>query len=242
MSWREGLCNLLVRESLSSPMTLIMEDIDRTDPASLKTLSEVLSCDKFSCPILFILTYREPPGGGLMAKLSAFRTSEMELGPIDAAQALELAGDTCKLSPGAVEALLNFSGGNPVFFMELSEACLHDDKLKQVDGMFRMEELPGELPPAMEAMAFVELAELSRLQRDILRAGSEAGDTFGVEDLQRILGQRLAHRSIRHELAILVNAGFLEVLEGSLEKKYRFADSRRRTAVLSTIPPRHGPS
>ncbi len=234
--WRESLCGLLGRRSMSRFLVAVLEDMDRSDSASLHTLAEVLSSQRFSSPVLFILTYRNAPSGELMNRIADFNPDEIILKPLGSNQVRMMTSLAADLSEEALDELITFCSGNPRFVAEVLKNAEENGMINEIDGVLHFREPLTRLSAAMEDQAFSSLAKLHRSRRDVLRAGALSGSPFQLEDVRRILGDHVDISKTRTDLSALVDAGLLDVVDNSLRRKYSFSGSYLKFAVLSTLP------
>ncbi len=231
--WRKNLCLLLERATENKHLTIVLEDIDRSDTAGLQTFQELLSRNDFSSPFHFILTFREPPGSRLKRVLSHFPTVEIELGGLTAEQLGVITGSIGKFRDETLEDILAFSGGNPLFARELLVQTLGSGELMEIDGLWQLQGNPDSLPPAMEEEAFQVLAGLTAFQRDILRAGASSGTLFCAKRIEPSLTK--GRNKLKAELTDLVAREILDSAGSSFGTRYSFTRGYIRQAVLSTI-------
>ncbi len=231
--WRENLYLLLKRASENRHLTMVLEDIDRSDTAGLQTFQQLLPRHDFSSPFHFILTYREPPATALKRVLSRFPTVEIELGGLTAEQLGTITGGIGEFSRETLEHILAFSGGNPLFARELLVQTLGNGMLTEINGLWQLQGNPDTLPPAMEEEAFEVLAELTPLQRDILRIGAASGTHFCEKRIEPSFTKD--RDRLTTQLTQLVAGGILDSSGGSFGTRYSFTRGYIRQAVLSTI-------
>jgi class 3 adenylate cyclase/tetratricopeptide (TPR) repeat protein len=155
----------LIVALLPNPALLIFEDVHWMDEPSADLLRRlVLSVHQR--PWLICASRRQQATGFAAPEASA--AVKLELSPItgdDAAALATLASEDAPLSPHAIAALAQRSGGNPLFLQELVAAA---QATKTVDA----------LPDTVEALVAAQIDRLPAGDRTLLRYASVLGPRF----------------------------------------------------------------
>jgi class 3 adenylate cyclase/tetratricopeptide (TPR) repeat protein len=161
-----------------APLGLVFEDVHAIDEASSDLLGHLVGASE-SRRWLLVLT-RRPVGTSPLGDETAPPHRRLELGPLDGAAAAELleagGGDDFLLSAHDRRALLERSGGNPLFLLELTSAVANDQPLDT-------------LPDDLELLLAAQIDRLAPADRQTLRAAAVLGVWFDVGLLGRLLGE-----------------------------------------------------
>jgi len=158
------------------PLGLVFEDVHAIDEASadlLRHLTDAACTRRW----LIVLT-RRPVGTSTLGEDVEAPHRRLELGPLDADAAAGLlvagGGDDLKLSEHDRRALLERSGGNPLFLLELTNAVASDQPLES-------------LPDDLELLLAGQIDRLAPADRQVLRAAAVLGVWFDLGLLGRLL-------------------------------------------------------
>ena len=155
------------------PMLLTVEDAHWIDDASAEFLSHIASAVG-GRPWLICVTRREVEGGYRAPEGSSLR---LRLGPLDqsdAAKLLDLATQDAPVLPHQGSALVERSGGNPLFLREL---VLTSKGAKSL----------AALPDSVEAVIAARIDQLPHASRDFIRRASVLGPSFSSDLLRAVL-------------------------------------------------------
>ena len=207
----------LLALALSRPTLFVFEDVHWLDDASGDLLTALLEGIE-DRPWVVVVTRREegshfaPPADAhpLVLRLEP-------LGEADAAALLEATTDQVPLSPHAVAALAQRSGGNPLFLAELAAAALDAGEVDT-------------LPDSVEALLTAQIDKLSPRDRTILRCAAVLGVAFDRELLASALeGETDA---LEDDLWRRLG-GLIELAEGD---QVRFRHALVRDAAYEGLP------
>jgi class 3 adenylate cyclase/tetratricopeptide (TPR) repeat protein len=163
----------LLGRVLSTPTLITVEDAHWLDGASCELLASLFA-DIGRRPWAALVTRRDVPGGLELHDPGVVRR---HLGPLTrddlVALAKESAGDAA-LPPGALDGIVDRSGGNPLFLQELVRAT--------VEGGVT------ELPDTIEAVIAASLDTLRPPDRSLLRHAAVLGGHVPIDVLARMLG------------------------------------------------------
>ncbi len=166
----------LLAAAVRVPSLLVIEDVQWMDDASRDALGTVLG-DITERPWAVLMTRR--PGAPLFGALPPDVHTAIDLEPLGAVAALELAaaaaGEDATLLPDEWDRLVEHSGGNPLFVIELVRSAAlqgHGDAL----------------PDSIEALVTSRLDQLTAADRLLLREASVLGTVIDTEILAITLG------------------------------------------------------
>ena len=165
----------LLAAAATSPFMVVIEDVQWMDDASRDALTVVLDAlaDR---PCIVLMTRR--PGPALFAGLPTMAHAVIDIEPLGPVEALELAsaaaGENRALRPDDWDRLVERSGGNPLFVIELVTAAR--------DGS------GDALPDSIEALVTSRLDVLAPADRLLLREASVLGTVIDTEILASALG------------------------------------------------------
>jgi tetratricopeptide (TPR) repeat protein len=210
------LVTAVLRGALATPTVLLVEDAHLMDGDSTRAMEHLVSrCDDM--PWLVVNTRRRDGAGWDAGGLV------MELGPLASTAAVsmtEMVTPDRPLPPATARALVERSGGHPLFLRELVLAASRGDEV-------------GEMPLSVEELVAVQIDALDALPRALLRRAAVLGNTFPHSLLKEVVADLpgAGDRPLRPQLDEL--ASFLEA-RGS--KKWRFRHAVHREAAYAGLP------
>lgn len=195
----------LARLAREVPVALVLEDLDRADPAFL-SLVQPVAAHLEDQAVLLVVTARpapRPPGlDQLLADLVTDGATRLRLRGLDPVETTLLATAVAGADPEAARAVLARTGGNPQLVVELVRALMADGVLAG-----RAEVPPG-LPASLRPLVLGWLARLPRSTVDLLRMAAVLGPRLEVTHLARFIGEPAVRLLPRLEDALL--AGVLD--------------------------------
>jgi DNA-binding CsgD family transcriptional regulator len=217
----------------STPVAIVLEDLQWADPSSLMALSR-LAREGRRLPLLLICTLRPDPGRpealALLASLGNLGASQLELGPLSDGDASHLVALLTGAPPGGrLLRLAASANGNPLQIRELVTALQAGATLEAgPDGQVEVAE--GQLPASLRRTVMRRLAGLPAATLDLLHTASVLGSAFTVGELQAVLSRPVSELvpGLRAAIAasVLVESG-----EG-----LAFRHELVRAAVYEDIP------
>jgi class 3 adenylate cyclase/tetratricopeptide (TPR) repeat protein len=210
------LVTAVLRGALTTPTVLLVEDAHLMDGDSTRAMEHLVSrCDDM--PWLVVTTRRRDGAGWVTGG------EVMELGPLAAnaaASMTEMVTPDRPLPPATARALVERSGGHPLFLRELVLAASRGDEV-------------GEMPLSVEELVAVQIDALDALPRALLRRAAVLGNTFPHSLLKEVVADLpgAGDRPLRPQLDEL--ASFLEP-KGS--RKWRFRHAVHREAAYAGLP------
>ena len=187
-SAREGgscaaFADLALAKASEVPLLVIVEDIHWIDAAGLAHLSSLVRAIANS-PVMLVMTTRIE--GISMQRdwstlMSGSPLSVMELQPLRAEDCYELAAILGATDRDEIQALVNRSGGNPLYLELL---------MRNSD-----EALVGKLPQTLQGLVLARVDRLPKQDREALQAGSVVGQRLSQGLLRHLIGD--AHYDCR---------------------------------------------
>jgi class 3 adenylate cyclase len=188
-AWQRYLDALATRR----PVIVWVEDVHWADPLILRLIDRV--SDGVQACLMVLATARPEFAGTAHFRPSANRL-EIELGPLDDADAVALARSASAVDEQAVQR----ADGNPLFIVELARARLASP----------------DVPMTVQAVIGARLDELPPVDRQLLQQAAVVGDTFSVRD-----AALLSDREPAEIAAALGRLSHLRFVEPS-GRSYRF--------------------
>ena len=216
------------------PMVLVLDDLQWCDGDTLEWLHFLLRTGR--TPGLLVIGTIRPeevdhahPAARLLAALrDAGQSTEIDLGPLDAAETAELAASVAgrALRAGVAREIHAETEGNPLFVVETVRAGLAGGEPAAVPATGQARGLP----PRVQAVIAARLDQLSQPARDLASLAATVGRAFGL-DVVRASGDAT-------EDAIV--AGLEELLDRRLIREqpaagYDFAHDKIREVAYGTL-------
>lgn len=168
----------LGRLSETRPLVWSIEDAEYADEA--RALLAHLRSTAPQTPMLVALTARDPDHPGLAALIADPTVEHIEVGPLRPAAQRRLIGSLLPLEPALVDALVERTGGSPIFAEQLIGHWLAIDALEQGPQGFRLAAgAHAEAPADLEAVWAARLDEV--LHDHAARAALEVAAALGVQ-------------------------------------------------------------
>ena len=205
----ETALDVIEEFAAAGPVALAIEDLQWADPLTLRTM-HAIPRRLARLPFVLLTTLRR---GSRRADVDRVVTGlidgggqRIEVGPLTADEAAELAGEVAGNRPGpGLLQHLGDAGGNPLFVIEMMRALREDDALELLAGRI---DVPRVWPPA--TLRVTLLRRLSQLPEDelsLLRLASVLGSRFSVTELSMLADRRPAQ--LLPALTASVQAGLL---------------------------------
>jgi len=168
----QAIVATFLERMLMMPTLVVVEDAHWLDDSSRGLLQEVAG-SPMPRPWLVLVTSR-PSGEPIVSP--GVPAQRIELAPLDAGAAEQLAlaaAEEHAFSAGAMQALAERAGGNPLFLRELVAAA--------------REGAAGDLPESVETLLTTRIDTLAPADRMLLRYAAVVGRSFGLELVGEIL-------------------------------------------------------
>lgn len=171
------VASLICRRSKVKALLIVVEDVHWADRGLLDCLARVAATTR-GCPLVLALTVRpeeDPLDSGWRAAAGTASLTTIDLGPLNQAEARELAGRYRHLDAPLADSCIRRAEGNPLFLDQLLRNA-HDGPDASA------------LPGSLQSIVRARLDRLPEDQRHALQAGA-------------VLGQRFSPGALRHVLA-----------------------------------------
>jgi class 3 adenylate cyclase/tetratricopeptide (TPR) repeat protein len=191
---RVVLADLMRRQSATSPIVAIIEDVHWADPLMLTHLATMASAAA-DCSALVVVTTRiegDPLDEAWRATIGGCPLMTVDLGPLRRDEALKLAGTFIDATKQFVQDCIERAGGNPLFLEQLMRnAEEHGDQ---------------EIPASIQSLVLARMDRLAAADKRALQAASVIGQRFALDVLRQLLddigydcASLLEHRLVRRE-------------------------------------------
>jgi class 3 adenylate cyclase/tetratricopeptide (TPR) repeat protein len=171
-----ALASLVEAACAAGPTLIVVEDLHWADPPTVDMLGRLAALTA-RMPLVLALTSRiegDPLDAGWRARLEGARLLTLDLGPLQAAEALRLASGLAVGEGGFVRRCVERAAGNPLFLEQL----LHHG-----------EDSAGPVVPAsIQSLVLARLDRLGGADRAALQAASVLGQRFSAAALRHLLG------------------------------------------------------
>jgi DNA-binding CsgD family transcriptional regulator len=212
----EAVGMFLAAIATTTPLVLLLDDLQWADPASLDLLRHVAR-QQFTARLLILGAYRT---GELVNNPALERTlldlnrarmlTSLSISPLTEGEIAALAGVRLGLpvDPALARLLHIHSEGNPFFAEELLRAWVETDALRSAAGLFTLvKKLPNVLPSSIVGIVRERLSRLPGITVESLRIAALIGRTFDVTFLAEVAGQEA--EAIEESLLAAVGAGLI---------------------------------
>ncbi|WER50239.1 adenylate/guanylate cyclase domain-containing protein [Cupriavidus sp. WKF15] len=186
----EAIKRLLVRESLTQPLELIIEDLqwlDSETEAFLGFLGESVP----SARILLLVNFR-PEYRHDWSRKSYY--TQLRLDPLGEAEARDLVQALLGDAPGLArleQLILEQTEGNPFFIEEVVQDMVEGQVLRGERGHYRLEQIPGKLhiPATVQGVLAARIDRLQPAEKALLQTLAVIGKIFPWSLLARVVEQ-----------------------------------------------------
>ena len=193
-----GIARFLQNAAREGPLVLLLDDLQWADAGSLQLLEHVAP-ELNGLPVLVLATYRDvelDPAGPIRRSLLDLRLHgylrEVTLARFDGEKTQVLLGavlGTPDLGKELTGALLEKTGGNPLFVEEVVRSLVEEGHLTRTDaGWHRAPDLRVEMPSTVREVVHRRVARLGREAEGALAAAAVLGTEFDFLTLQEVCG------------------------------------------------------
>ena len=190
----EQLIALTIDETSARPVALVIDDLQWTDPDSVKLLEVAGANRRDQVPLLLVgisrpVTQREDL---LALRRSVAADARIQLTALSQSAVAELVKELAGGRPDAgLLRLADGAAGNPLYLTELLAALDRSGGIA-VTASGTAQLAAGTVPPSLSAAIADRLGFVSVPTRDVLRAAALLGVEFAVPDLTTVLGKPVA--------------------------------------------------
>ncbi|HVL33734.1 MAG TPA: AAA family ATPase, partial [Actinomycetota bacterium] len=187
----DGFIDILERESLQTPVLLILDDLQWADPTTLAFLRTAAARLSFVA-LAIVLSMRPAPRdrtlGAALSQLANVGAVDVPLGPLDEDAVTALVRDATGAEPDArLSRFVARAEGNPLYVGEIIDALVRDGGIELRDDVATL--VDGTLPPDLRRTILRRLAFLSDGAVTAIRLGSVLGSTFAPADLAVVMAR-----------------------------------------------------
>jgi hypothetical protein len=168
----DAVVSVLMQRSINQPLLLVIEDVHWASQLDLEALGQLLILTQ-DAPIIWLLSSRheqDPLEQHLRQSIVDLSFTLLDLSPLRAADALQLAEQFADVDPVYRERCIQHANGNPLFLTQLLRA-------RQMDS----------LPATLAHLIQGKLDYLSALDRLVLRYASVAGRQVSLQQVLSVL-------------------------------------------------------
>jgi class 3 adenylate cyclase/predicted ATPase len=236
-----ALKQLLVRESLNQPLTLIFEDLHWIDTETQGFL-DVLSESVASARMLLLVNYRPEYRHEWGSKTYY---TQLRLAPLGKAEAEEFLTELVGASAvgtqhaASLQALkrliLEKTEGTPFFMEEVVQTLAEEGVVSGERGHYRLEKAPTELhlSPTVQGVLAARIDRLSREEKDLLQQLAVIGREFPLSLVRQVLSQ--PDEELYRLLAALQTKEFLYEQPAFPEVEYHFKHALTQEVAYGTV-------
>lgn len=176
----ESIATVLRDQSSRAPLVVVIDDLQWADPASVRVLTFLASAVR-DAPCLLVATFRTDELDRTTSAELARAGTTLAVPPLSDDMAAELLQSAVggQMSPGATSAVVERSGGNPLFVWEFGQLIAQSG---------RFDVAPSAVPGAVAAVIERRLARLSEDTVALLRVGAIGGDPFSASLVASMTG------------------------------------------------------
>jgi class 3 adenylate cyclase/tetratricopeptide (TPR) repeat protein len=171
----EAVANLVRGSSRAQPVLVIVEDVHWADALTLSHLAGI-AATVADCPVVLVMTSRvegDPLDQAWRASLRGSPLTTMDLQPLRAAEAEELASGFVETGSALVEDCIARAEGNPLFLEQL---------LRNAE-----EGALTEVPGSIQSLVLARMDRLEPRDKQALQAASVIGQRFAPDALRALL-------------------------------------------------------
>ena len=220
----DELSGVIEALTLDSPIALLLDDLQWSDPPSLLALTQLLH-DNADRRVLFVGAHRP----SVAAELARLPGERIALSGLDVGDVRTLVAGLSDAPPD--DSLLEVTrraGGNPLFVTELVQALRQEGRIDVVDGTARA--TGGEVPQSVHATVRRRMSSMPRDTLSTLTVAAVLGEPFSLEDLAIITGNDGV--AVYDTLTPAVAADFLH----AVDERFDFRHDVVREALYLELP------
>jgi DNA-binding NarL/FixJ family response regulator/class 3 adenylate cyclase/tetratricopeptide (TPR) repeat protein len=229
----DAMKDLLLHESDSVPLALVIEDLQWIDRTSEEFLTYLMS-SLDNAHFLLVLLYRPEytHGWGSRSIYSQIRMDELT--PSDSVRLIQSILSDGEVTPGLYNYITERARGNPLFIEEFITTLQEEGAISKTGGRYllRIEPYAGKIPHSIQGII---QARIDRLRNDLKRAmqvASVIGVEFSYGTLQSATGMG---RELKANLLDLQQAEFIFEKRVSPEPEYVFKHNLIREISYSSL-------
>jgi len=222
--------NLIRAMGAGGRVIVVLEDMHNADPASLDTLSFLLSNCHLPNPLLVICLDRTQADGS--ATCSSLESEYCEVHRIEISP---LGDDECRgimehmvgpqLPDAAVQWLTKRAGGNPLYLIELLRYLVDSGRLDEIDGRWVLaDSLDDSVPDSLAGLVRARIDRMVPEARKVLQYCSVLGQQFSLAHFREYSLMAGLQNDSEESLSDLCDRGFLNRHEKTSGVEYSFSN------------------
>ncbi len=179
--------------SRERPVTLVLEDLDKADSASIDLLAFLLA-HAYRAKLLVLVTFRTMPDS-LTRNAPRANFTSLILDPLTPEEASRVLESVLDWVPDDLrEQVVERTGGNPFFIEETLRALIESGAIVRESEGWRLVRAPRtlEVPATLHALVASRVDRLPPLARECLQYAAVIGPRFGYRVLLAAAGQPVA--------------------------------------------------
>jgi serine phosphatase RsbU (regulator of sigma subunit) len=245
--FQSSLISFIQQSASKKPLLIVLEDLQRADPASVAILQSSLDL-AFASPVLFCLVSRidrSSAGWQLVTKVNEFansHTSHIHLAPLNRQQTGNLITTFLGVHSepvSLVDKIFVLTNGNPGYTLEIMHALIEKGVIKRSGKNWRIPRvietilIPGSLVDHFRS----SLDELPLSSRTVLETASVIGTTFQKDLITRIPVKVDPGMGINQQLALLEARGMIHISQVRPEITYTFSQPILQVITYNQLSP-----
>lgn len=241
-----AISNLILVESIISPLVLNLEDAQWFDPNSKELLLELVK-KIYAYPILILVTSRYFDDGSKYQVLQVEQSKkykilrhEVNLKTLHPTALKLFAEDKLgnEISSELHDLLVRSTNGNPFYLEQILEYFNETQLLQLIDSQWTIKDSSLKMSGSINAILTARIDRLSNLVRETVKAAAVIGREFDIPVLQEVISQHEDFCKETDDVAAILNAQVKTAEKGQIwravnELRYIFKHSLLREAAYS---------
>lgn len=245
--YQSALINFFQQSASKKPLLIVLDDLQRADPASVAILQSALDL-AYASPVLFCLVSRidrSSAGWQLVSKLNEYgnsHVSHIHLAPLDRQQTGKLIATFLGVHSepvSLVDKIFVLTNGNPGYTLEIMHGLVEKGIIKRSGKNWRIPRVIESIPiPSSLGEHFKStLDALPLSSRTVLEIASAIGITFQKDLITQILAKVDPGIDINQQLALLEARGMIHISQVRPEITYTFSQPILQVITYNDLSP-----
>jgi adenylate cyclase len=241
----EAVSQFMVNISQESPLLVVLDDLQWTDPSSL-LLMHYLVRGVQRTPLLLLGAYRSTdvdakhPLTPVLAELKRERlpqsVSLKRMSQEDTSEMIRQILEQDDIPPGFLKIVFEKTRGNPFFTEEVVESLKEDEVIYREDNKWAFKDVSGiEFPESVRNVVKTRFSRLDEESQNVLTMASFVGNEFGFDALREVTG--LEEGKLLELLDGLFKTGLIKEQAIHGKRSCSFADILVRDVVYEEVSP-----
>jgi len=230
---------LLEAICFNNRLILLLDDFQWIDDSSSETLKYILENSDTREPILFLCSYR--PEGKLPEGHSNYvQIEELKLNSLSDNDCRDLSKymlDDISLPEEVESFILERANGNPLYLEEVLLSLVQKGAIHREKDSWKLAYplTEAEVPPNLNAVILGRVDGLSPVLKDVLKRASVIGSEFLYRTYSRLIEKLGISEESSELLTTLEKRGFLEGIDTSNDRKFKFVHRLTRDVIYNTL-------